>query len=172
MTCLSCKDIMFSKYANLGCVCVAAVSFHLVSVRSCMTALYRLTNDSSHTPRWCSLVVLTICWVVYTMVIRVRSKSSYSRGPLWFERPSMSCNMSVWFLGMISSQMTFKFLVLWRDANSASRTENSPLSSNWTPARRIWGAKSRWRRERKSVSVLTGILSVVFFKKWLWFHLK
>lgn len=140
-----------------SCSCGKSSTFsaglQTVLVRSCLMALYRWTNDFSHT-RCCRLqVALTTCWAVYTRVISVHSKSSCSRAPFWLDSSEMSCNISVCFLGTISSQMTFKFLALRSDASSPSCTENSPLSLNCTPARRISRGKSKGqRRERGQVS--------------------
>lgn len=132
------KDFILYMKSSNWCTPV-----QLVSVRSCLMALNRLTKDSSHTCCCHSQVVLTTCWLVYTSVISVHSKSSWSRGSLWLDSSEMSCSMSSCFLGTISSQITFKFLVLRSDASSASSTENSPLSLNCTPASRI--SRVKWR---------------------------
>lgn len=121
-------------YSNREPFCIYV---QFVPVRSCLMALYKLTKDSDHTSRWCSAVELTIFWAVYTKVNKMRSKSSWCRWPIWLERSEMSLNMSVSLLGMISSQMTSRFLVLRREASSASCTVNSPLASKLIPASRI-----------------------------------
>lgn len=128
--------LMCTLNSNMEPLCSNTVQF--VPVRSCLMAWYKLTKDSVHQSRWCTVVELTIPCTVYTKVNRVRSNSSWCRWPTWFERPAMSLNMSVSFLGMISSQMTSSFFVLRREASSASRTENSPLLSKCTPTSRIW----------------------------------
>lgn len=74
------KDfILYTKSSNWR------TPVQLVSVRSCLMALNRLTKDSSHTCCCHSQVVLTTCWLVYTSVISVHSKSSWSRGSLWLD---------------------------------------------------------------------------------------
>lgn len=138
--CLIVMDFFCKCIINLNMQLSVIMFTQFVSVKSFFMALYKPTKYSSHIFLWSS-IELTNFWVVYTKVKRVRSKSSWCRAPAWLERSTMSREISVRFLGIISSQMTSKVLFFWSEDSSASLTENAPLCSKCIPAIRIYFVK-------------------------------